>query len=508
MIENLLGALDLVLAWENFLWAFVGVLCGAIMGAIPGLTDNMAIVLLLPFTYYLGPIPGIAMLMGLSKGGNFGGSLTAILFNIPGTPQAMCTTFDGYPLARQGKSGKAMQTALYSSCLADTMSDLVLIFLAAPVAAIALRMGPPEYSIVILFSLVIISVAATADPLRGLLSTALGLFLATIGTDPEFGTMRLTFGMVDLADGFGIMPMVIGLLAFSEVLLQVEKYFRQWNERRKERQENDRIEIGGSPDDNRMTLGELKSCLPTIGRSTLIGSMIGIIPGIGTTVGAYLSYLLARKKSRHPEQFGKGALEGIAASEAGNNAVNGPNLVPLVTLGIPGNLAAALILGGFMIKGLVPGPRFMDDNAPLLYALFAVLLISNVFTLLIGSVMIRYVRRIVNIPRSYLYACILVFSILGSYVYNGSMFDVWVMFCFGILGYILTKMSMNLPTLIVAFFLGQILEEKVRQTMTISGNDITIFFTRPISLLFIVMTIVATYVYITKIKRTTQHLSR
>ena len=190
MLEDIIGALDLVFAWENFFWAFIGVLCGAIMGSIPGLTDTMAIVLLLPFTYYLGPIPGIAMLMGLSKGGNFGGSLPAILFNIPGTPQAMCTTFDGYPLARQGKSGKAMQTALYSSVLADALSDLVLIFLAAPVAAIALRIGPPEYSMVVLFSLVVISVAATADPLRGLLSTALGLFLATVGTDPEFGTMR------------------------------------------------------------------------------------------------------------------------------------------------------------------------------------------------------------------------------------------------------------------------------------------------------------------------------
>ena len=472
MLEDIIGALDLVFAWENFFWAFIGVFCGAIMGAIPGLTDTMAIVLLLPFTYYLGPIPGIAMLMGLSKGGNFGGSLPAILFNIPGTPQAMCTTFDGYPLARQGKSGKAMQTALYSSVLADALSDLVLIFLAAPVAAIALRIGPPEYSMVVLFSLVVISVAATADPLRGLLSTALGLFLATVGTDPEFGTMRLTFGIVDLADGFSLMPMVIGLLAFSEVLLQAENYFRQ-----------------------------------PIGRSTFIGSIIGIVPGIGTTVGAYLSYLWARKKSKTPELFGKGALEGIAASEAGNNAVNGPNLVPLVTLGIPGNLAAALIMGGFMIKGLVPGPRFMEDHASLLYALFAVLLISNFFTLLIGSVFIRYVRRLTNIPRSTLYACILVFSILGAYVFNGNMFDVWVMFWFGIIGYLLNKMSLNLPTLIVAFFLGQLLEEKIRQTLLISGNDWTVFFTRPFALFFIVLTILTSYIYLSKIKKAAKNIS-
>ena len=507
MLEDIIGALDLVFAWENFFWAFIGVFCGAIMGAIPGLTDTMAIVLLLPFTYYLGPIPGIAMLMGLSKGGNFGGSLPAILFNIPGTPQAMCTTFDGYPLARQGKSGKAMQTALYSSVLADALSDLVLIFLAAPVAAIALHIGPPEYSMVVLFSLVVISVAATADPLRGLLSTALGLFLATVGTDPEFGTMRLTFGIVDLADGFSLMPMVIGLLAFSEVLLQAENYFRQRLAQRKSGEQEEKIIISSNPDDNRVTAKEFKTCLPTIGRSTFIGSIVGIVPGIGTTVGAYLSYLWARKKSKTPELFGKGALEGIAASEAGNNAVNGPNLVPLVTLGIPGNLAAALIMGGFMIKGLVPGPRFMEDHASLLYALFAVLLISNFFTLLIGSVFIRYVRRLTNIPRSTLYACILVFSILGAYVFNGNMFDVWVMFWFGIIGYLLNKMSLNLPTLIVAFFLGQLLEEKIRQTLLISGNDWTVFFTRPFALFFIVLTILTSYIYLSKIKKAAKNIS-
>lgn len=220
-----------------------------------------------------------------------------------------------------------------------------------------------------------------------------------------------------------------------------------------------------------------------------------------------MSYLWARKKSKTPELFGKGALEGIAASEAGNNAVNGPNLVPLVTLGIPGNLAAALIMGGFMIKGLVPGPRFMEDHASLLYALFAVLLISNFFTLLIGSVFIRYVRRLTNIPRSTLYACIFVFSILGAYVFNGNMFDVWVMFWFGILGYILNKMSLNLPTLIVAFFLGQLLEEKIRQTMLISGNDWTIFFTRPFALFFIVLTILTSYIYLSKIKKAAKNIS-
>lgn len=504
MFDDLMGALQLILAWENFFWAFVGVLCGFIMGAIPGLTDTMAIVLLLPFTYYLGPVAGISMLMGLSKGGNFGGSVPAILFNIPGTPQAMCTTFDGYPLARAGKSGKALNMALLASVLADAMSDLVLIFLAAPVAMMALRIGPPEYSMIVIFSLAIISVAATDDPLRGLLSTALGLFLACVGTDPEYGTTRLTFGRVELADGFGLMPMVIGLLAFSEVLLQAEKHFR---DRAGSRGPEAPVRVSSDPADNRVTRAEMKRCMPTIFRSTLVGSAVGIIPGIGTTVGAYLSYLWARKKSRDPQLFGHGSLEGIAASEAGNNAVNGPNLVPLVTLGIPGNLAAALILGGFMIKGLVPGPRFMEDHGALLYALFGVLLISNIFTYAVGKAFIPYVRYLSAVPRTALYACILVFTILGSYVFNGSMADVWVMFGFGILGYVLTKLGLNLPTLIVAFFLGQLLEEKVRQSLIISNGDWSIFFTRPIALLFAVLAAVVVSLYILKLRKVAREVA-
>nr|WP_295640164.1 tripartite tricarboxylate transporter permease [uncultured Mailhella sp.] len=361
MFDQLMEAMSMVLQWQNFFWALFGVTFGIIMGAIPGLSDNMAIVLLLPFTYYLGPIPGIAMLMGLSKGANFGGSIPAILFNIPGTPQAMITTFDGYPLAKSGKSGKALKTALFASVTADTASDLVLIFLAAPVAAVALHIGPPEYSMILLFSLVISRLAASGSTCRELIATCLGLLLSTVGCDPEMGTPRFNFGFIELTEGIGIMPMAIGLLAFSEVLLQAESWYR--DRRSGKKLEEVRLSAKGT-DDDKITPAEMKQCLPTIARSTIIGSFVGIVPGIGTTVGAYLSYIWSKKKSKHPEMFGKGALEGIAASEAGNNAVNGPNLVPLVTLGIPGNLAAALILGGFMIKGLIPGPQFMESNAP------------------------------------------------------------------------------------------------------------------------------------------------
>ena len=495
MLEQLLSALNMVLLPENFLWAGLGVTIGMILGSIPGLTDNMGIVLLLPFTYYLGPIPGIALLMGLTKGGNFGGSIPAILFNIPGTPQAMVTCIDGYPLSKQGKSGKALKQALYSSVLADANSDLILIFLAAPVAMIALKIGPPEYASIIIFSLVVIGVAASEHALRGFLSVLLGLLLGTVGTDPEFGTTRLIFNVIDLADGFHIMPMVIGMLAFSEVLLQVEQEMRAHVARKLENKATDTGDVEGQeeidPEKHRLRWQEFKGTLPTIFRSTGIGAAIGIIPGIGTTVGSYLSYIIAKQYSKNPEKFGKGALEGVAAAEAGNNAVNGPNLVPLVTLGIPGNLAAALILGGFLMKGLIPGPMFMQTNGDMLYALFIILLLSNLFTLIIGYLYIGRVKIVTAIPKSFLFTGIVVFSVIGSYVSYASLFDVYAMLVFGVLGYALTKFKVNLPTIIVSFFLGPMLEAKFRQSLNISGDDPTVFFTKPISLAFLILTVLA-----------------
>ena len=511
MLGNILAGFGMVFAWDNLLSTSFGVAFGMIMGAIPGLTSNIAIVLLLPFTFYLSPIAGIAMLMGLSKGGNFGGSIPAILFNIPGTPQAMVTCLDGYPLAKQGKTGKALKMALYASTMGDTQSDLVLFFLAAPVAMIALKVGPPEYTMIILFSLVVISVAATEDPFRGGIATGLGLLFGTVGLDPLRGTPRFTFGSLDLSGGFQILPMVIGLLALSEVFRQLEIETRQKIEEGEKSAEpawkgDSNQSRKSSEADHRVSFSEFKSCLPTIFRSTGIGSAIGIIPGIGTTVAAYLSYIGAKRASKHPERFGKGSLEGLAACESGNNAVVGPNLIPLVTLGIPGNLAAALILGGFMIKGLTPGPMFMDQNAPMLYALFTLLIISNTFTFLIGSFLIRHARNLTQLPKPILNTAILIFCVIGSYVFNSSIFDVIVMFFFGIFGYFLAKLGFALPPIIVAFFLGPLFETKIRQSLLISGGSFAIFFTRPIALAFFLLTIFGVIFLISRKRKINQRI--
>lgn len=486
MIDHLLEGMAMVLQFENLIWAMFGVGFGMLLGCIPGLSGNIAITLLLPFTFYLGPIAGIAMLMGLSKGDGFGGSIPAILFNIPGTPHAVITSLDGYPLTKQGKGGKALAVALAASCTADVTSDLILIFLAAPVAAMALKIGPPEYTMIILFSLVLIALAASEDPLRGLVATGLGLMVSTIGLDPETGSQRLTFGMLELADGVSLMPLAIGLLALSELFRQVEitfgKMFRG-------EALDDRVAVKtGIRSDERITWQEYKRIFPTIMRSTAIGSAIGILPGIGTTVASYLSYVLAKRRSPHPEKFGTGVIEGVAAAEAGNNAVNGPNLVPLVTLGIPGNLAAALILGGFMIKGLTPGPMFMERQAPLLYALFTVLLLSNCFTYIFGRIAIRYAHRLTAIRPNILYATILPVCALGCFAANSEIFDFKVMFVSCLAGYAFIRLKFNLPVFLVAFLLGEMFEHKLRQSLVLSGGDFSIFAARPISCGFLLLT--------------------
>lgn len=474
--------------WYPLAAAFFGVFTGSIMGAIPGLNDIIAIALLIPFTFYLSPVAAIAMLVGLAKGANYGGSIPAILFNIPGTSQALITTFDGYPLTQQGKSGKALKVALYASTMADSVSDLILFFFAAPVAAVALMVGPTEYTSIVFFALSIIAITGSENLAKGMLAVGIGLLMAVIGIDPISASDRLTFGSVELSAGLEVVPVILGLFVLSEIYLQTSKKIKAT---RSERAESDRKTTDDNPENHKVSRKEFKQCLSAIFNGIGIGAALGAIPGIGTTIAAYLSYTRTQRTSKNPYRFGKGALEGVAAAEAGNNAVNGPNLIPLITLGIPGNLVAALILGAFMMQGLTPGPMFMQEQAPLLYALFTVLFISNIFTLIIGSFFIRFVRKLVYIPKTIIFPSVLVMAIVGGYVSRSSLFDLFVMFFCGIFGLILRRVNIPIAPLLVAFILGVSFEKKFRQTLILSGNDFSVFFKEPISLAFILLSILA-----------------
>jgi len=489
LLENIVAGMSMVLHLDNILASLFGVTIWITMGAIPGLSDITAICLLLPFTFYLKPIAAIAMLMGLSKGGNFGGSIPAILFNVPGTAQAVVTSYDGYPLTKQGKSGKALKMALYSSTMADTLSDFILFFLAAPVATVALMIGPPEYAMIVIFSLVVIGVAGSENFVKGMIAIGMGLFLAVIGLDPVTAKPRFTFGSIELSAGLAVIPIVLGLFVISEAFRQMELILREKSSKNLNKRYQKQEKKTDNLSNHRVSLVEFKHCLPAIFGGVGIGSALGAIPGIGTTVAAYLSYMHTKKASKHPELFGKGALEGVAAAEAGNNAVNGPNLIPLITLGIPGNLAAALILGAFMMQGLIPGPLFMQQHAPMLYALFTVLIISNIFTFIVGSLFVKYVMHLTHVPKSILYPIVIVFAIIGSYIFRSNLFDLIIMFTFGVLGYIFVKIKIPITPILVAFILGEILEKRMRQALIISGGSFAIFFTKPISLAFFLLAI-------------------
>ncbi|MCF8070531.1 MAG: tripartite tricarboxylate transporter permease [Desulfobacterales bacterium] len=493
LLSNVMLGMDLLLQWEVLFAAAGGVVAGLMMGAVPGLSDIIAICLMVPFTFYLNPIAGIAMLMGLSKGANFGGAIPAILFNIPGTPQAVITAFDGYPLTKQGKAGKALKVALFASCIADGISDLILIFLAAPVAMAAIMIGPAEHASVVIFALVLISITSETGPVIGLASMLFGLLLSSVGADPLSGAPRLAFGSDELSSGINIVPMALGFFVVSEIIWQICLDKKKEAERVKLQLLEDQIDPSieqKSKKNHSLSFSEFKRCIPAIGRGTLIGSSIGALPGIGTTVGAYLSYVATKKASKHPEDFGKGSIEGIAAAEAGNNACNGPNLIPLITLGIPGNLAAALILGAFTMQGLTPGPMFMEQQAPLLYALFIVLFFSNFFTLFFGILYTKLIRKMVSLPKNYIYSAVLVFALIGTYIVHNNTFELYFTLIFSVIGLLCRKGKIPMIPLLIAYILGSSLELKIRQTLDLHAYDFSVFLTKPISCVFLSFSVV------------------
>ncbi|MCF8043796.1 MAG: tripartite tricarboxylate transporter permease [Desulfarculaceae bacterium] len=476
-MENLMAAFDMFFQFHVLAGIFVGVLLGIILGSIPGLTATMAIALIIPMTFTLDPVVSVGLLVGAYKGGTYGGSIPAILLNTPGTPAASATLLDGYELAKQGKSVKALKMALYSSVMGDTLSDLVLILVAPPLAMIALKMGPPEMATLIFLSLLIITTVSGESMIKGLVVGAIGLIIGTIGLDSVTAVRRFGFDFPQLDEGISLIPMLIGLFAVSEFLINTEsvgigkavQFFARSTKR----------------DDNRVTGKEFKSSLPPILISTGMGTLLGAIPGIGPSIAAFAGYAQAKKISKHPERFGKGAIEGVAAAESGNNAVCGANLIPLLTLGIPGDIGAAVLLGAFMIQGLHPGPMLFQENIVTVYAIFMALMLANVFNFIISIFYIRVASKVVLIPKGYIFPAVLAFCFFGAYGFNQSLFDVWIVIIFGLLGYLLRRNGFPLAPMLIAFMLEPILEGAFRQSLLMSGGSMAIFVTQPISASFL-----------------------
>jgi putative tricarboxylic transport membrane protein len=470
------------------LFICAGVTLGIIFGVLPGLGSVTALAVLVPVTFYFSPLAAIAFLVGINKGGTSGGAIPAILINAPGTPEAAASALDGYPLAQQGKAEKAMKTALYSSVCGDTFSDIALILLAAPIAAVALKFGPVEFTAIILFSFTMIAALAGKSLIKGIMAAALGVFLSTIGLDPVDSTERLTFGMIELFDGISLLPFAIGTLALSSVVSQLFDL---------KHEENDVTQALRSAaeykEDNRLGFLEFWGTWKTLLRSAFIGTGIGMLPGLGVTLAAFLGYGAAKRGSKFEHEFGTGRLEGIQATEAANSAVVGANLIPTIALGIPGNVAAAVLIGAFIIHGVVPGPLMIREHGELVYSIFASMLMANVAHLVIGRIGIRIWVQFVRIPKYIVLPTVVLLCIIGVYIPSNSMFDVGLLFVFAGLGYVMRKGGFSIVCLVIGFLLGENFEISLRQAVLMNNSDLTVLFTSPIALVFILLTIYFTW---------------
>ncbi|APX95071.1 hypothetical protein BWR19_16200 [Halomonas sp. 1513] len=461
----------------TFLALSAGLAGGILIGALPGLTATMAVAVLAPFTFFMEATIGIPFLLGIYKGAIYGGSIPAILVNTPGTAAAAATARDGYALTQQGKSRKALELSLYSSVVADFLATLVLIMVAIPLAGIAIRFGSPEFALLYLIALTMIATVSGESFLKGLIAAGLGLLVASIGLDPMSGYQRFTFGNTDLLGGVSLIPLLIGMFALSEILMQLTHPPERMHDA------GQAAEHGGE----RLKWSEFWALRPTILRSTSLGTFLGSLPGLGAEIACWIAYGLARGRSREPEKFGKGSLEGLAAAESGNNAVVPAALIPMTVFGIPGDTITAVLIGALMAQGMMPGPLLIQQNPGFLFGLFLVLLVTNVLLLIFGLAAIRWLKQVTRIPPTVLYPCVLLLCVCGAYAVNSSTFDLLILVVGGGLGYVMRRTHFPIAPLIIGLLLGPGFESAVRQSLVFSNGSLAIFWSRPGSLILLIL---------------------
>lgn len=472
----------------NLLYILVGVTLGQIVGAIPGLSILMALAIAIPLTYSLDTLAAISFLISINKGGTIGGAIPAILLNTPGTPESAATALDGYPMAKKGQGGKAMKYSLYYSVFGDISSDIVLITVSVPLAALALKMGPIEIMALMILAFTVIAGLVGSSLIKGLISVALGFLLASVGLDPAMGSARFTFGYIELMDGVPLTAVAVGMLAVSEIFVKISEFVIPGEE--EEASDSAQTFEKGSQS---VSFAELWANRYVAFRAMVIGTVIGAIPGLGSTTAGFLSYSISKQSAKDPEAFGTGDPRGIAASEAANSAVVGANLIPLLTLGIPGNIAAALLVSAFIIHGVQPGPLLFERQGQLIYGLFGAMLIANVFNLIVGQFGMRFWALVVSAPSKVVYAGALLLCITGMYFAAGGVFGLVIMFAAAVIGYTMRLTGFSVIAFIVAFVLTPQLERSINQTMLLTDGDLTELINHPIALSLLLASAFAIY---------------
>ncbi|MDR1106883.1 MAG: tripartite tricarboxylate transporter permease [Treponema sp.] len=478
MLSMMLTGFSLVLTVKCLLLISGGVMLGILFGAIPGITVTMGVALFLPITFVMEPVNGLALLLGLYIGGTSGGLISAILLRIPGTPASVATCFDGHPMAQRGEAGRAISLGIVVSFIGGMLSLVVLILVAPVLAKVTLQFGAFEYFSIALFSLTLISGLSGKSILRGLASGLIGMSLAMVGTAPISAFNRYTFGIFELSSGFSLLPVLVGLFAVSQVITAA-------------------FEKTDSDDSGKITeikkvkfnIQDLKGQTKNIALSTAIGTGIGILPGLGAAICNILAYSAVKKISKYPEKFGTGIPDGIVASETSNNASTGGAMIPLMTLGIPGDNTTAIILAGFVIHGITPGPLLFINHGNLAYAVFAALIIANVVMLFSEFLFLRGFIKLLRIPRYILLPAVMVFCTIGAYGTNNQIFDVFVMLIFGLLGFALNRVRFPLAPIILGFILGPVIELNLRRGLMRSEGSFLPFITEPVSGVFLLITV-------------------
>ncbi|MBL8670972.1 MAG: tripartite tricarboxylate transporter permease [Alphaproteobacteria bacterium] len=467
-LAPLLHGFGVALQPMNLLYCFLGVLGGTLVGVLPGLGPQSAIVLLLPAAVYLDPVSAIIMLAGVYYGSMYGGSTTSILVNIPGEGASVVTCIDGYQMALRGRAGPALGIAAFGSFIAGTFGIVLLTFGAGPIGDFALRFGPPEYFALMCLCLVVLISLTGLSLRKGLIAALAGLSLGTVGMDLVTGQPRFAFGVPTLMDGVGLIPVIMGLYGVTEVLLNVEAGLKH-------------TLVGGKIGNLMPSARDWKDAAMPIARGSLLGSACGILPGAGVVLASFLSYAVERKVSRHPERFGKGAIEGVAGPESANNAAAQCGFIPLLALGIPSNVATAILLGAFILLGVQPSPVMMMTHPDLFWGTIASMYVGNAMLLVLNLPLIGLWVQVLRVPYALLFPLILLFCLLGVYVAGRNVAEIWIMIGFGVIGYVMKRTGYEFAPLVLAMVIAPIFENALRQSLILSLGDPTIFVSRPLS---------------------------
>jgi putative tricarboxylic transport membrane protein len=476
-MSELAGALGVVFSPVPFLFLALGVFLGVIVGAIPGLTGAMLIALTLPLTFYMDPTHAIVLLIAMYVGAISGGLITATLLRMPGTPAAVMTTFDGYPMARSGRPGRALGLGISASLVGGLVSWLALFMLAKPLSIIATRFGPFEYFSLILMAMVLIASVSEGSIVKGLISGFFGMLVSMPGVDPAAGQPRLTFDWYMLNGGLKLLPVLIGVFAVSQIIKDILELNRRV----------ERVEVSNKG--ILMSLRDWKDQAVNLIRSSLIGTGVGILPGVGASIGSVIAYTTTKNMSKTPEKFGTGSEEGIVASEAANNATVGGALVPLIAMGIPGSVIDAILIGALMIHSIQPGPTLFITNPDIVWAMIAACLVANIVMFLMMMGAVRYISKLMYLPRAYVMPVVMVFCVIGAFALDNTMFDVWVMLIFGVIGFAMERARIPLGPFVIGFVLAPLGEAKLRSGLMMTAGGIEPLFTRPLSLLFLLIAV-------------------